>query len=351
MTTLTDKMEVLETQLAAQNATIAAYIDTVEAKLQAALDMLDIMNENNAANTKYLLAALSQTGACFPCPSPPMIVPPIGTTEGPINSDRCKRAQAIIAVIHALLANMDTMQSFNVIGTYNVVAGAISDYIGTIAAGDTVPLPSAPEAINIVGDYVSYAGERVFSGIGLVEQFEPLETDLIAAIVNTTTPGAAQSSYNSLIEASGVSNGARLLFEAIAYTALWSYYFDPDSTPDLSAYDGSLCGIAECFSLTAVESHFPGFTTYAIDWTGEKTCVDVTDTGYTSDHCSWCTENMDGWTASSDDGDLYIFEQFHSSRIDTGPGSWSHTFTDTGGLFIGRLSGSGPFTIEFCPPA
>jgi len=350
MSDLSDKFTDLETQLAGQAATIGAYIDTVEAKLQAIADTLDILNENGAANTKYILAALSQTGACFPCPSPPMIVPPIGTTPGAINTDRCKRSQAIIAVIHALLENMDTMQSFNVIGTYNVVAGAISDYIGTIAAGDTVPLPSAPEAINIVGDYVSYAGERVFSGVGLVEQFSPLEADLITAIANTTTPGEAQSAYNAAIELSGVSNGARLLFEAIAYTALWSYYFDPDSTPDLSAYDGSVCGIAECVEMTSAIVTLGGSGAYnTVQWEEPLPGIDHTPASYPSSGPSWCTVDLAGWTLTPS-VTVRVFDAYIASEHFVSGGADYVFPADSVGVQIREDGTTDPFTVQLCPP-
>lgn len=347
MTTLTDKFTELEEQLAGQEATIAAYIDTVETKLQSMLDMLDIINVNAAANTKYLLAALSQTGACFPCPSPPMIVPPIGTTEGSINSDRCKRAQAIIAVIHALLENMDTMQSFNVIGTYNVIAGAITDYIGTIAAGDTVPLPSAPEAINIVGDYVSYAGERIFSGLGLVEQFAPLESDLILAIYNTTTPGAAQDAYNAVIDGSTVTNGASLLFKAIAYTALWSYYFDPDSEPDLSAYSGTLCAEAGCMDIDSSPVTTSGFAGNAIVWTEPFSGTDNGGTGVWSDNV-FCTTQLSGYTCTCTEN-VRIYDVNGGSFDDLNVGN-THTFGTTTFAIVFDAGNGTPFTMTICPP-
>lgn len=263
MTTLTEKFTALEGQLADIETAANLDRDLTNTKLQAMLDMLDIINTNAAANTKAILGALGQTGACFPCPTPAITVPPVGTTPGALNSDRCKRAQAMIATLRTILTDMDTMQSFNVVGTYNVISDAISTVIGGIAAGDTVPLPSFPETVNIVGDYISYAGERLFSGVGLIEQFSPLEAALTQAIFFTGTPGAAQAAYNGVIDTSSASNGAKLLFKAIAYNALWSYYFDPSTTPDLSAYDGSICGsnligITSCVDLASTVVTFDG---------------------------------------------------------------------------------------------
>lgn len=349
MTSLTEKFDDLETMLAGQSATMGAYVDTVETKLQTIADFLDIMNENNAANTKALLAALGQTGACFPCPTPSIVVPPIATNPLVPNTAQCKRAQGIIDTIHKILAGMDTLQSFNVIGSFNVINDAISEIVGAIAAGDALPLPSFPETVNIVGDYVSYAGERLFSGVGLIEQFSPLESALITAVANGTTPEAAQAAYVGVIEASGVSNGARLLFEAVAYNALWSYYFDPDSDPDLSAFDGDVCGFAECVTIEAQVVNFDGFPGHtAIVWSPTFTAVSVTPGGYHADNDAWCTEDLSGWTITST-FPVTLREQYTSSTIDLAAGV-PYTLIDVDGMSVLNLTGSDAFSVELCPP-
>ena len=251
MSDLTAKFTDLKETLAAQASATDALVDTVEPKLQAIFDELDLILVNNAANTKAILAALGQSASCFPCPTPSIVVPPVDTTVNPIDSDHCKRSQWIIAAIARILTNMDTLQSFNVVGTFNVINDAISEIIAAISAGDTIPLPSFPETVNIVGDYVSYAGERLFSGVSLMDQFAPLESDLITAVYVSTDAGSAQSAYNASIDSSGASNGAKLLFKAVAYNALWSYALDPASMPDLSGFDGGVCSFPSgtCYTL------------------------------------------------------------------------------------------------------
>lgn len=278
MSDLTEKFTTLETQLAAQSAATQAYIDTVEPKIQSIIDFLDIMAVNNAANTKAIIAALGQTGTCFPCPSPSITVPPTSGSAVPVDTGHCQRAQAFIATIHNILAAMDTMQSFNVIGTYNVVSGAISEVIDGIASGDTVPLPSFPETVNIVGNYISYAGERLFSGVSLLEQFTPLESGLIEALYAAGSAEAAQAAYNSYVSSADVSLVGGYLIQAVGYNALYSYFFDPETTPDLSGFNGLACGVPEgCFllssiSVIATDSSYPLLTPrqmiYLPDWTG-----------------------------------------------------------------------------------
>lgn len=303
MSDLTAKFEAFEAQVADQHTALLAAI----ASLQDAIDLVasntDIALENGAANTKALLAALGQTSGCFPCPTPSISVPPIDSTPVAINSELCQRSQWIVATLHSILANMDTLQSFNVIGTFNVLNDAISEIVGAIAAGDTIPLPSFPETVNIVGDYVSYAGERLFSGIGLIDQFSPLEGALTNAIYSSGDAAGAQAAYTSIIEGSGVSNGARLLFEALAYNALWTYAFDPASTPDLSAFDGEVCSLASgtCYTMDLATTHYDnGSTQEAVTvpfgtFTPE-TAITTTSGVVTSDNPNFFNGNLAGWT-------------------------------------------------------
>jgi len=345
MTTLTEKFTALEEQLASQNATIAGYIDTVEAKLQTLADELDTITINNAANTKALLSAIGQSGACFPCPTPSVSVPPTGTTPFPLDDDRCKRAQAFVAAMHSIFTSFDTMQSFNVIGTYNVVSGAISEAIGAIVAGDTVPLPSLPETINIVGDYISYAGERVFSGVSLMDQFGPLESSLIDAVYLSNDATSAQSAYNGIIEGSGVSNAARLLFEATGYNALYTYFFDTTSTPDLSAYDGTACGApSECVTLlsdyttvlTKTEDDGNNFWSIGIPYWAASLAWDITLSS--AINVLWATDPMiDGSPATG----VIQGAGFSGTDSDT----WTNTpgaatYFGVGGFFAGLPNGS-----------
>lgn len=310
MSDLSAKFAALTSDINANEAAANIDRDLTNTKLQALLDFLDIINENNAANTKAILAAMGQTGTCFPCPTPSVVVPPISTTPLPVNEDACKRAQAFLHAIQSILDAMDTMQSFNVIGTYNVVADAISEIIGGIISGSTPPLPSFPEAVNIVGDYVSYAGERVFSGIGLVEQFSPLVATLRNVLYSAGSGSAAISAYSASIDASSASNGAKLLFKALAYSSLASYYFDPSSTPDLTGYDGSVCTLppGTCFdevfvSFTVAESGamlhglgatFGPWTPIAVINTTTGTATATPPVFYAGDLAGWTIDVISG---------------------------------------------------------
>jgi len=351
MSDLTAKFADLQDQLATQAATMGAYVDTVEAKLQLVNDNLSIIEENMAANTKMLLAALGQTGACFPCPTPSTTVPPITTTPVTTTTAICQRAQAIIATIHNILASFDTLQSFNVVGTFNVLNDAISEVISAIAAGDTVPLPSFPEAVNIVGDYIAYAGERVFSGVGLVEQFSPVEADLVNGIWSASDASAAESQYAAIIDASSISNQGKLLIKAVAYNALWSYYYDTGTSPDVSGFDGSACGITGCDTVSSALTSINGGAAISfVEWTSPYLPVNTVG-GVTSDHFTWATRDFTGWTFTpSVDVHFYILfgdgGNFAAAGVPITLGSDVSLFT-----MRRNDSGTGAFTVLMCPPS
>jgi hypothetical protein len=361
MTTLTDKFTEFETQVAAEMAAMALYVDTVEGKLQSVLDFLDIMNTNNAANTKALLAAMGQTGACFPCPTPSIVVPPVATNPITPNTHSCQLGQGIISTLHNILDAMDTLQSFNVVGSFNVINDAISQVIAAVAAGDTIPLPSFPETVNIVGNYVSYAGERVFSGVGLVEQFSPIEGDILAAIYAAEDPSAAQAAYNGVIDGSSVSLVGKLLFKAIAYNALWSYYYDPESTPDVSGFDGTLCGGTGCQTIaseavSADDASFPELT--------PRQMIQISGWPSMNDSLFGTTFGefvvADSWPGG---GTLTLLSGAGARFVGNAGGAFAHQlelgvpydipstvtnwFVDdvTAGLTLG-----GAYTLEYCPP-
>jgi len=350
MSDLTAKFTTLEGQLATQAATTQGYIDTVEAKLQALADTMDIIVVNNAANTKALLAAIGQSAACFPCPTPSITVPTVPGSTVPINSEFCQRSQGFLQTIHDILAAMDTLQSFNVVGTFNVLNDAISEVISGVVAGDTVPLPSFPETVNIVGNYISYAGERLFSGVGLVEQFDPLHDDLQNAIYSGGSASASQAAFNAAIDASSVSLVGKYLIEGVAYNALWAYYFDPTSDPDVSGYNGSICSYAGgCFTLTAELTVQTGVTRYMLVWGGPiEGHTDYGAGGITADHNVFTDDNLTGWTMeASIDVTLYWGEGGASTycgandvcAMQAGPRS----------LVFGTYA-SEPFTAIICPP-
>jgi len=256
MSDLSTKFAELETLLAGQAVTMGAYVDTVEAKLQSVLDNLDTIIINNAVNAKYLAAAILAADQCQTCPPPSTVVPPVETTPGAIDEDRCKRAQAFLQTMSAIFAALQGIIDFDVPATTSIVSAAYDTVISGIVAGDTVPLPSFAETVNVAGDTLSFAASRLFSGENISELFAGLLLDLRDAIYFTTDPTSAKSSYDAIVTGSSASATAKLLLSAAAYNALYSYYFDPASTPDLTGFDGSVCsgGLGDITACTIFSS-------------------------------------------------------------------------------------------------
>lgn len=357
MSDLTAKFEAFESQVADEHTALLAAI----AALQDAVDLVatntDLALENGAANTRALLQALGQTGTCFPCPTPSITVPSTGTTTTPIDPVHCQRSQWVVTAIQNILSQMDTLQSFNVVGTFNVLNDAISEIVGGIAAGDTIPLPSFPETVNIVGDYVSYAGERAFSGVSLSTQFSPLYGNLVTAVNFSSDPASAQSAYNAVIDASSASNGAKLLFKALGYNALWTYAFDAVSDPDVSAFDGGACGgalhgITACTNFGSALADHEGHDFYEL-------MIPVAYPG----HPAYITGDYNGWSFEILTSDpthavgIYYLDTGDSGHLATSrvagddPFVFSVTTHAVAVQTLDHEPDNHPFTIRICPPS
>jgi len=348
MSDLTGKFSALQAELSILSETTNSYIDTTEAKLQAIFDQLDLMLINNAANTKAMIQALGQTGACFPCPTPPFTVPPISTTPTSITTGSCKRSHGIVATLHNILAQMDTMQTFNVIGTFNVINDAIGEIIAAIVAGDTVPLPTFPEVVNIVGNYISYAGERLFSGVGLVEQFAPLEASITSAIWLASDPSVAATQYANVIDASEASPVAKLLFVSIAYNALWSYYYDTESTPDVDGYSGTDCALFDCEVFASVATSIGGGANVQIvEWTPAYLPVNNHD-GATSNKMTWATLDMVGFQLTPNRAVKVFVSSIDSGSVINAGTTYTIPTSTTYVAIVEHDPGA--FTVQVCPP-
>ena len=357
MSDLTDKFTALETQLTTQHTELMTAIGLLQGALDLVASNTDLALENGAANTKALLAALGQTGACFPCPTPSIDVPPTGTTTTPIDSEHCKRSQWIVTAIQGILAKFDTLQSFNVPGTFSVLNDAISQIVGAIGSGDTIPLPSFPETVQLVGTYVNYAGERAFSGVSLSTQFAPLYGPLVTAVNLASNATDARAAYVSLIEASSASSGAKQLFEAIAYNALWTYAMDATSTPDLDAFDGTACGLElpDITSCTNFGSSFGTFDAHTFSYLNVPPTSEVEAWGIAGDYNGWSFEIIENEPGRGTR--LFVFtgsgDPHLAVTLDSAADPFIVGVTTIG---IGLISNdfddlAFPFVVRICPPS
>jgi hypothetical protein len=268
MSDLTAKFTALETQLATQNALIAGYIDTVEAKLQALADNQDIQIENAAANTRYLLSALNAIDPCANCPPPSVIVTPPTTSPFFPGEDSCKRAQAFVAFMQAASTVVDVVSGLGT-GTFpSLVTSAIQEVIDSSPMFDGVPIISFPEAVTLVGQLINYGILNIGRGDTLASQWSVISDDVQAATFNSTSPSDAKGLYASVVSGSALPGDEKNVFLALAYDGLFTFFFDPASSPDLTGFDGSICGVAGVICADSTGNHVNEDGTHNATWYG-----------------------------------------------------------------------------------
>jgi len=221
MSDLTAKFDALESQLTTQHEATQAQLVLVNIALDFINTQLDTITINNAANARALLAAIGANNPCAPCPTPAIVVPPIADFDNPINEEKCKRAQAFLATMRDMLSVWDTFSSFNLSSNFAVITDAISQVVVRMGAGDEVPLPSFPEAVQLGGTLFSFTGYNLFEHTSLVEQFDPLYDALLLAIYNEPTPAVAKSQYDAIVTDGVTSHFLSDLMIGSAYNALW----------------------------------------------------------------------------------------------------------------------------------
>lgn len=363
MTTLTEKFTNLEEQLATQAITMGGYVDTVEAKLQALFDALDVITVNNAANTRALLAALGSISPCAPCPTPPLVVPPTGTDPTPVSDELCKRVQAFLHAMTEVLTVLDTISAFSVPFNPTLITDAISQVITSLANGDETPLPSFPEAVQIGGAGINYAAGNLLVGGTLVGYFTPLVLDLRDAMYNGGSANGAQGAYNTIINGAGLPSYVSELLIAAGYNELFTYYFDEASDPNLTGYSGSVCLAApgSCWTLVAVpwtrdEGGSSGWG--IVDPFGtftQSNPVGSASGSFNFTPAIFAQGNLEGWTMEVLSGSAYV--NYKAGNIDSTfaffsqgpfvPADGIQTVVGTGTFAI---LGSAAFTVRMCSP-
>jgi len=267
MSDLTDKFTTLEGQLADQAEATAAQLAAIQAALDFINTQLDTMTVNNAANTKYLANALAQNNPCVDCGDTSLVVPPTDDTTTGQTEELCKRVQAFLHAMEQVYTALDVMSTFGVGFSTAILTSAYNEVITALANSDTTPMPSFPEAVQIVGDGISYIASNVLVGDTLVGLFTPLYFELLKPMFVAGNAAGAQVVYNGVIDGTDYGIFEKPLLKHAAYNSLYSYYFDPTSTPNLAGYDGSICftaipDITECMEFTSTDYVIPGVGTF-----------------------------------------------------------------------------------------
>lgn len=348
MSDLSEKFAELEATITALSETTDSYIDTTEAKLQAIFDELDLILVNNAANTRALLAAIGQNSPCAPCPTPPIVIPPIGTTPLAVNEEACKRAQAFLNFMDQVFTVLDLASSVGIGFNPALITDAVNQVIASLTGADSPDPISFPEAVQLVGDLVSYIATNLLVGHTLVGQFTPLYADLRDALATAGSAGAAKDQYDSIVSGSSLSSEEQAVIIDAAYGAAYTYFFDPDSLPDLAGLDGTLCGFVDCTTLSSASSNISGTVIHALVWTSPFTAVADDGSGTTSDHNNWTTDDIDFYTVTPTHTVRFFYGGGGHSDLSAGV-PWVVDMHTTHAAMV--VTGANvAFTVEICPP-
>lgn len=349
MTTLTEKFTALEAQLATEAAEADTDRNVTNVKLQAILDQLDLIIVNNAANARAILAAISQNSPCMPCPTPPIVIPPIGTTPLPVNTEACQRAQAFLNFMTGAFTVLDVASSVGIGFNPALITDAFNQVIATLGGVDQPDAISFPEAVQLVGDLVSYIATNLLVGNTLVGEFTPLYGSLRDALANAGSADAAKVAYDAIVSASSSTGEEKAVMIDAAYGAAYTYFFDPASEPNLTGTDPDACGITTCEVQSSVPTSIDGSALIEIvAWTAPFN-ASSTSGGNSSTQLSWCTDNLNGWTITAT-ADCRCFNG-PSTLGDLTAGVPFTVVFNTDHLALVRINGSSAFTAELCPPA
>lgn len=365
MSDLTGKFAAFETLTEEQHASLMTLLGEISTTLGNVESALDIQINNAATNTRYLLSAIQANSPCAPCPTPSIVVPPIGTFPVPIDTDTCKRSQAILQMLAAVCEAFDNLMALNVVGAWTLISDVYSQIISTLGAGDTIPLPSFPEAVNIAGGYFNFAAARLFSGESLSGVFSTIRDAARDSIYGAGDPESAHTAYEAIIDGSAMSESAKFMLKSMAYNALWDYWLDDATDPALDGFSGTVCSVPPltCFEFESVawSSDFPAsgyaiagdFATFAAQNTLNTSSGEFTytqDIIYAGDINMWTWEVLTGGT---------VRLQFRNSGPDTTfsideatprvvADGQSAPFTEITGMFV--FFSDAPFTLRLCSP-
>lgn len=348
MTTLSEKFTALQAQLTAEEAAANTDRDLTNTKLQAILDQLDLIIVNNAANARAILAAISQNSPCMPCPTPPIVIPPIGTTPLPVNTEACQRAQAFLNFMSGVFTVLDVASSVGIGFNPALITDAFNQVIATLGGVDEPDPISFPEAVQLVGDLVSYIATNLLVGHTLAGEFAPLYGDLRDALANAGSADAAKVAYDEIIAGADSTDEEKAVLVDAAYTAAYTYFFDPASEPNLTGTDPDACGISGCETQSSVPTSIDGGGLIEIvAWTAPFNATN-NNGGSTSSQLSWCTDDLHNWTVTCTE-QYRVFDG--NTVLATQAANTSFIFpATTSFVAIVRNGGSSAFTAEVCPP-
>jgi hypothetical protein len=256
-----------------------------------------------------------------------------------------------------IFVTLDFASAFSIGLNFSLIKNSLDEVVTSIESGSDLPVISYPEAIQLIGDMVNYVAGNLLVGSSLSAYFSSVLLALRSGMSLSTSPGDMKSSYDGVIDDSSLPSYVKPVLKNAAYGALYTYYFDPDSTPNLTGYDGTLCGgalidITSCHNFTSVPFFSTPVTLQVIDLPPRY-----------GGHIGRIQGDFIGWSVrvvSIDGGDsvkLYRWTDPDTlNLLDESVASLTpmNISDHTAAITIQTGSGAGdgdPFIVEICPPA
>jgi len=294
-----------------------------------------------------LLSGIGQNDPCATCPPPSLITPVTSPTSQPVNADKCKRVQAFLNAVSQISGVLGAVSNNAIVWTPSIVTSGISEVLTSLVTTGSVPLPSFGESVNIAGDTINYALANIGRNDNLQSQFDSISAGMIQPMYDAGNPAAEQAQYTSLIDASSLPNDEKLLFKALGFNALFSYFFDPTSHPDLTPYSSTPCAFPACMTFTTAEMIHTTVTSgdaWIPDWT-KYGITPVTLPGGTD--VIWVCVQANGATWDNT-GFTHVY---HQRQDDPSGFSFAETgvFASIGvSNWITIVNDTGPFSLTTC---
>jgi hypothetical protein len=168
-----------------------------------------------------------------------------------------------------VFTTLDFASAFTVGLNFSLIVNSFNEVVTSIESGSDLPVISYSEAVQLVGDMVNYIAGNLLIGGDLSTYFAGVLLDLRSGMALGTSADSMQGLYNGVIDASSMPGYVKSVIKDAAYHALYSYYFDPGTSPALGGFDGSACGgaltdITECTEFQATEQTISGVLYYIV---------------------------------------------------------------------------------------
>jgi hypothetical protein len=362
MTDLTGKFAALEAQIAANQAELLDAISLIGEKQDTTTTAINVSTSTleKAINRISLIA--SANSPCTDCDGQSIVVPPVSGTPIPIDSDKCQRTQAFLVTMAQFFTVLDTASAFSVPFNPSLITSAISQVISGLSSGDAVPAISFPEAAQLVGDLISYVATNLFTGSTLSDSFSSVRSGLQSAIFAADSTSSDRSAYAEYIQESSLDSWIKPVLIDAAYADIFNFYFDDDSTPNLSGIDGSVCSfpIGTCFELTSEIVTIPAIPNSSWATVGTFGPFEAFDTVNSSsgeisyDKATFYAGDLGGWTWEVLAGHCII--QYRAGGI-ASSGGFSFTLDRNApapaidcpsGTGCFHIAGDAEFTVRLC---